>query len=508
MFYSIRTLVRFRLLKVCETQNFKPRKYLHNRTNFTKNTYNVSRGNYNYLHEAHIAFFENLLGDNRVIMDLCDLEKYNVDWYTQVRGCSAIVLKPKTTEEVSQILSFCDKNRLAVCPQGGNTSVVGGSVPVFDEIIVSTELMNEIISLDETSGILVCQAGCILENLNNYLADRGLIVPLDLGCKGTCHIGGNVSTNAGGMRLLRYGNMHGNVIGLEAVKANGEVIDCLNTLKKDNTGYHLKHLFIGSEGSLGFITKIALHCPPRSKSRNVALLGLQDFDKVLRTFRKAQAQLGEILSAVDVMDSVTMDFIEDKNHQQSPIGSHPFHLLIETSGSNEVHDSEKVNNFLDDVINSNLISNGTMASEPSKIEAIWSIRENVSNGYKKCGAVFYYDVSLPIEHYYSLVDDMRNHMGDKCERVFGYGHLGDSNLHLQIEMKEYRKELKDYVEPYIFKRTAELKGSISAEHGMGFIKGKYLNLAKPASSIALMRELKKILDPNGILNPYKIFPSH
>ncbi|KAJ8929675.1 hypothetical protein NQ314_017602 [Rhamnusium bicolor] len=653
-----------------------------------QNTYNVSRGNYNYLHENHISYFQDLLGDKRVIMDLSELEKYNVDWYIQVRdnellGCSAVVVKPKTTEEVSKILSFCNENKLAVCPQGGNTSVVGGSVPVFDEIIISTELMNDIISLNETSGILVCQAGCILENLDNYLATKGLIVPLDLGSKGTCHIGGNVSTNAGGMRLLRYGNMHGNILGLEVicdpnyipdveeisecvddtlipdydvlenaegnsiiendvpeenddlgegpsnakdgykffalcgvsglaynfelylgkenvvppyetdlgaaanvvvrlcwgikhnenyrvffdnyystiplvaylaqqgilslgtvrrnrivdcklptekelkkeersycteyvviyegvdistsvwkdnklvnfassfagnnpystikrfdrckkeridipylyvvkeynkhmggvdlldsimarykiliqskkckqlaivktyqqrkkkadettkedkistfsefraevalclcqegqsiykrrsgrpsaasveqqllakkeksptvcvppkdvrmdgVKANGEIIDCLSTLKKDNTGFHLKHLFIGSEGSLGFVTKVSIQCPPRPKHRNVAFLGLQDFDKVLRTFKEAKQELGEILSAVEVLDTPTMEFIKERNQQNSPIGEYPFYLLIETSGSNERHDAEKIkqifgNNF-------------------------------------------------------------------------------------------------------------------------------------------------------------------
>ncbi|KAJ8918437.1 hypothetical protein NQ315_008134 [Exocentrus adspersus] len=489
--------------KAPDVHNLLSRKYLHAKPNFTKNTYNVSRGNYNYLHETHIKFFENLLGDQRVIMDLCDLEKYNVDWYNQVRGCSSIALKPKLTEEVSEILSYCDKNRLAVCPQGGNTSVVGGSVPVFDEVIISTELMNSIISLDEMSGILVCQAGCVLENLDNYLADKGLCVPIDLGSKGTCHIGGNVSTNAGGMRLFRHGNLHGNVLGLEVVKANGEILDCLSTLRKDNTGYHLKHLFIGSEGSLGFITKVALQCPPRPKSRNVALLGIETFDKVLTTFKKAKEQLGEIISAIDVMDEVTMEFINEMNNQKSPIGNYAYNLLIETTGSNDSHDSAKVDEFVRDVMESNLVLNGTVASEPSKIEAIWSIRENISDGYKRCNYVLYYDISLPLKDYYALVEDLRKRIGGKCKRIFGYGHLGDSNLHLQIEMNEYRPDLKDFIEPYIFKRVSEFNGSISAEHGLGFIKGKYLNLAKPAGCVALMRSLKKLLDPNGILNPYK-----
>ncbi|KAJ8954511.1 hypothetical protein NQ318_000742 [Aromia moschata] len=506
MFSKVQRCARFQFFKVYENGNFKRCGSTYGRPDFTKNTYNVSRGYYNYLQEDHIRFFQRLLGEKRVIMDLSDLEKYNVDWYIQVRGCSSIVLKPKTTDEVSKILSFCEKNRLAVCPQGGNTGVVGGAVPVFDEIILSTELMNQIISLDETLGVMVCEAGCVLENLDNHLADRGLTVPLDLGSKGSCQIGGNVSTNAGGMRLIRYGNMHGNILGLEVVKANGEIIDCLSTLKKDNTGYHLKHLFIGAEGTLGVVTKVAFHCPPRPKYRSVAFLGLQDFHKALKTFRKAKEELGEILSAVEVMDIPTMNFIKEKNNQQSPIGNYPFYLMIEISGSNESHDSEKLHSFLDSCMSSNLILTGTVATDPTKLNAIWRIREGISEGYKTCGAVFHYDISLPLEHYYTLVDDMRRHMGSRCERVFGYGHLGDGNLHLQIQMKEYSKELKELAEPYIYKRTAELKGSISAEHGMGFMKRRYLDLAKPPSSVSLMRDLKKLFDPNGILNPYKVFP--
>ncbi|KAG5874102.1 hypothetical protein JTB14_005898 [Gonioctena quinquepunctata] len=403
-------------------------------------------------------------------MDLSDLEKYNVDWFSQVRGCSTIVLKPKTTQEVSKILSFCNDHRLAVCPQGGNTGVVGAAVPVFDEIVISTELMNEIISLDEKSGILTCQAGCILENLDNYLAEKGLIIPLDIGAKGSCHIGGNVSTNAGGMRLLRFGNMHGNVLGLEAVKANGEIVDCLSALKKDNTGYHLKHLFIGSEGSLGFVTKVSIQCPPRPKSRNVAFLGLQNFDKVLKTFNLSKQKLGEILSAVEVMDTPTMDFIKEYNKQKSPIGEYPYYLMIETSGSNEQHDEEKLTMFLEESLQKALVLNGTVASELTKIEDIWSIRDNITNGYKTSGTMFYYDISLPIENYYRIVDEMTTRMEGFCKRVFGYGHLGDGNIHLTVQVGEYNEDSKRRAEPYIFERIVASKGSISAEHGIGFLK--------------------------------------
>lgn len=357
-------------------------------------------------------------------MDLSDLEKYNVDYFEHLRGNSRIVLKPKTTEEVSKILAFCNASLLAVCPQGGNTGVVGGSVPVFDEIIVSTSLMNQIISLDETSGTLVCQAGCILEKLDDYLETKGLMMPLDLGGKGSCHIGGNISTNAGGTRLLRYGNLHGNVLGLEVVKANGEVLDLLSTLRKDNTGYHLKHLFIGSEGTLGYVTKVAILCPTKPKAVNVILLGLQNFEKVKKTFKQAKQDLGEIISAVEVLDNETLKMVHQHLGYTSPIGDYPFYLIIETSGSSSEHDDEKLGRFLEFALVKHLALNGTRAENRKQFEAIWNIREYVAQCFVKDGYVYNYDISLPLDHYYDLVGVMKKYMGGRANRVAGFGHLG------------------------------------------------------------------------------------
>ncbi|CAG9814444.1 unnamed protein product [Phaedon cochleariae] len=183
----------------------------------TKDRYpDVCRGAFSELTDRHVGHFRELLGADRVVTDEDECEGFNVDWIKNVRGYSRCILKPKTTEEVSKIMSFCNENSIAVCPQGGNTGLVGGSVPVFDEVVIWTGLMNKIISTDDTSGVVVCQAGCILENLDNHLAEMGLMMPLDLGAKGSCHIGGNVATNAGGLRLLRYGNLQGSVLGIEA----------------------------------------------------------------------------------------------------------------------------------------------------------------------------------------------------------------------------------------------------------------------------------------------------
>lgn len=233
----------------------------------------MKRGNYATINDNDIKHFASIVSSSRCITDKSDIETHNIDIMRAVRGYSTVLLKPKTTAEVSAILNYCNSRKLAVCSQGGNTGLVGGSVPVFDEVILSMQLMNKVEHIDETAGIVVCQSGCILEKLDDQMSEHGLCMPIDLGAKGSCHIGGNVSTNAGGIRLLRYGNLHGNVLGIEAVKADGTVVDLMSNFKKDNTGYHLKHLFIGSEGTLGVITKLAMACPTKSQAVNVAFLG-------------------------------------------------------------------------------------------------------------------------------------------------------------------------------------------------------------------------------------------
>lgn len=252
---------------------------------FTQDRYPIARGRFSSITDSDIKHFESLLGANRVITDAADIQPHNIDFLQAVRGSSQVLLKPKTTEEVSAILRHCNSAKLAVCPQGGNTGLVGGSVPVFDEIILSTQLMDNIEFIDSVSGILICQAGAVLEKLEEKVNEVGLCMPLDLGAKGSCHIGGNVSTNAGGLRLLRYGNLHGSVLGVEAVKADGTVLDLISNFKKDNTGYHLKHLFIGSEGTLGVVTKVSIACPTASKAVNVAFLG----NRIHRTLIPFQA---------------------------------------------------------------------------------------------------------------------------------------------------------------------------------------------------------------------------
>ena len=255
------------------------------------------------------------------------------------RGHSKLVLRPKSTEEVSKILKYCNDRNLGVVPQGGNSGLVGGSVPVFDEIIVNLARMNKIRSFDEVSGTLVADAGCILEVVDHYLTEKDHVFPLDLGAKGSCQLGGNVATNAGGLRLLRYGSLHGNVLGLEAVLPDGTVLDDLSRLRKNNTGYDIKQLFIGGEGTIGIITGISILCAPRPKAVNVAFLGLESFEKAQRAFREAKKLLSEVLSAFELMDGRSQDLVHTVTGKKRPLGdTYPFYCLVETSGSNKEHD--------------------------------------------------------------------------------------------------------------------------------------------------------------------------
>ncbi|XP_013865231.1 D-2-hydroxyglutarate dehydrogenase, mitochondrial [Austrofundulus limnaeus] len=454
-----------------------------------------------------LDYFRTIL-PGRTITDPDLVESSNVDWLKSVRGSSEVVLRPQTTEEVSQILRYCNKGNLAVNPQGGNTGLVGGSVPVYDEIILSTSLMNNILSFDNISGVLTCQAGCVLENLSQFLEEQDHIMPLDLGAKGSCQIGGNVATNAGGLRLLRYGSLHGTVLGLEVVLAGGQVLDCLATLRKDNTGYDLKQLFIGSEGTLGVITAVSILCPRKPKSVNVVFLGCETFEQLLRAFQLCRGMLGEILSAFEFLDSECMRLLKTHLKLTNPISDCPFYILIETSGSDPSHDEQKLHNFLEEAMTSLLVSDGTVATEESKIKALWSMRERVTEALTHDGFNYKYDISLPVEQIYHLVTDMRQHLGNRAKSVVGYGHVGDGNIHLNVTSAARDPALLAAIEPFVYEWTARHHGSISAEHGLGLKKRNYIHYSKSSQAVALMGHIKTMLDPKGILNPYKTLPDH
>lgn len=499
-------------------------------------TYHPQRGSYSTVQPEDIHAFRNILSGKASLLtsiEGCDanvefvpeseLESYNVDWMGKYRGYSKVVLKPKTTEEVSEIVRYCHDCNLAIVPQGGNTGLVGGSVPVHDEIILNLGNMNKIRSFDEVSGIVTCDAGVILENLDNYLAEYNYTVPLDLGAKGSCQIGGNIATNAGGLRVIRYGSLRGTVLGLEVVLPDGRILDNLSTLRKNNTGFDLKQLFIGSEGSIGVITAVSLLAAPKLKAKNVAVLSLDSYDAIQKAFIKTRQHVGEILSA--------FEFFDQAGHriQQAHSGSPkkvfedgedaPFFVLIETTGSNKDHDDQKLTALLEDLLESEIVTNGVLAQDNTQFTSLWELRETITEAAGKTGKVFKYDVSLPVSSMYSVVERTREHLGElglykgegkdgKVKSVIGFGHFGDGNIHLNVIADSYAPEIQDALEPFIYKFVASHRGSISAEHGLGLQKAPHIGFSQPPLSVDLMHQIKAILDPKSIFNPYKfLYPT-
>lgn len=514
-------ITRYSLAGLSRAQNVSSRIQMPAfRTFLTAERYGIKRGDYAQLEPSDLEFFKSVLDPKNVITDSDDLAAANVDWMNKYNGQSRLILKPKSTSEVSQILKHCNDRKLAVVPQGGKTGLVGGSVPVYDEIVVSTSNMNKIRSFDETSGIFTADAGVILQTADEWLRERDYIFPLDLGAKGSCEIGGNVATNAGGLRLLRYGSLHGSVLGLEAVMPDGEVFDGLETLRKDNTGFDLKQLFIGSEGSIGIITAISVLCPPKPTSVNVAWLGVENYEAVQKVFKDSKKYLGEILSSFECVDAESIGVVAESSKMhgvnlQEPLESvYPYQILIETSGSNNEHDEEKLNNFLETVMEDGTVVDGVVAQDEAQAQSLWQWREGVSEASSKWGGVYKYDVSLPLPVMWDLVKATEQRLSelnllsktDSSKPVYavvGYGHIGDGNLHLNVCVREYTKEVEDALEPFVFEFIAKHKGSVSAEHGVGIQKAHALQYSKSPKMLAFMRDIKRHYDPNGIMNPYK-----
>lgn len=468
------------------------------------------------LTSEHVEHFKDLLGTESAVIDgvskdaTSDLEPFNSDWMRKYKGHAKLVLKPGSSDEVSKVLKYCNDHMLAVVPQGGNSGLVGGSVPVFDEIVISTSRLNKIRSFDEISGALVVDAGCILEVVDHFLAEKNHIFPLDLGAKGSCQIGGNVATNAGGLRLLRYGSLHGSVLGIEAVLPDGTVMNDLSKLRKNNTGYDLKQLFIGAEGTIGIITGVSIQCPQRSKAVNVAFFGLESFEKVQQAFCEAKSQLSEILSAFELMDGLSQDLVYAVTNKKRPLdGAHPFYCLIETSGSNSEHDSEKLEKFLEHAMAKEIVSDGVLAQDETQIQSLWSWREGIPEVLGHWGGVYKYDLSIPISELYQLVEDTRVRLteagliGDDEQYpvvgVVGYGHMGDANLHLNVATRRFDKGVEKKLEPFIYEWVSKRNGSISAEHGLGLAKKAFIGYSRSETMIKLMKQIKDLYDPVCLL---------
>ncbi|KAI7899913.1 uncharacterized protein BX663DRAFT_488899 [Cokeromyces recurvatus] len=471
-----------------------------------------------------VAYFKSILPLESVLeKESCPEEiylKYTTDWYNVYRANPAVILFPETTLQVSKILKYCNDRHLAIVPQSGNTSAAGGSVPVFDEIIISTHKLNKIRSFDPLRGDLICEAGCVLQDLDNYLVERGYQIPLDLPARHICRIGGNIATNAGGIRQMRFGNLHSSVMGLEVVLPDGTILDNLTTLKKDNTGYHLKNLFIGSEGTLGFVTAVSITTPRLRDGVNVFLLGFSNFQQVVETYSLAKKELPETLSAFEVFDNDSVRCVREQDYQE-PAGSpfpiqdtHHVYVVLETAGTVPKFENEKADRFLSLLRERGFIQDGAIARTAAERARFWSWRTKLPRAIVQNGpSSIHFDISLPLPRLYQLVEDTRSWaiaeglIPNDIVAVYGYGHVGDGNLHLTIPALRDDQELTEKVDRFVYEWTAKYQGSISAEHGVGLMKSPYLAYTKSCTMINTMRKIKDLFDPHQIMNPYKVFPT-
>jgi FAD/FMN-containing dehydrogenase len=390
---------------------------------------------------------------------------------------------------------------------------------VHDEVIISTDRMTGVTGVDTEAGTVSARAGTTLADVDAAAAAAGMAVPLDLGARASCAIGGNVATNAGGARLVRYGSLRSTVLGLEAVLPSGAVLDLTRPLRKDNTGLDLKQLFIGSEGTLGLITAVTLATPPRPPRPSLALLACPSWAAVRDVLGLARRTLGEALAAAEFMDApavgVACARLAPSVRHPLPASAAPYFVLLEAAGVDGAHDAAKMEALLERALASGAAVDGVRADTDAQAAALWAVREGVPIALARAGTLFKYDVSLAVRDMEAVVGECRARVAAvaaaaaappaPAPTVVAFGHLGDGNLHLNVSVPAPTPGIAAALEPWVYERVAAAAGSGSAEHGVGIAKRAYLHLSKPAAAVEAMRGVKRVFDPDGIMNPYKVF---
>ena len=424
-------------------------------------------------------------------------------------NCLAL-LRPKTTSDVAEMLKICHAFNQPVVPHGGLTNLVGGVVTKPDEIALSLERMNEVEEINVRNKTATVQAGIILQNLQTSLARNGQFFPLDLGAKGSCMIGGNIASNAGGLQALRYGVMRNLVLGLEVVLADGTVISSLNSMVKNNAGYDLKQLFIGSEGTLGIITRAVLKIEELPKSKHTAFLALTSFDQANRLLQLARNQLKSDLTTFELL---WQDYYRLMTSPPSPYSpplpqTYPFYVLLETRGQEERTDKILFDQLLETWLENELIADAVIAQSQQELDQVWGIREHVELVFSVHSHVFLFDVSLAISDMDEYIKKIQSDLRQVWPTLhfYAFGHMGDGNLHLFIICGTNDQQTRHRVEEIVYTPLQAIRGSITGEHGIGLEKKPWLHLSRTAAEISLMKTLKKALDPKGILNPGKLLP--
>lgn len=420
--------------------------------------------------------------------------------------CQALAIaRPASTAELAGVMALCHHNSLSVVPFGGGTGLVEGANARPGELIVSLERMRTILEIDPVTRTALVEAGVTLQQLQDAAAAHNLVFPLDLGARGSATIGGNIATNAGGNRVIRFGMMREMILGLEVVLADGTTVTSLNRMLKNNAGYDLKQLFIGSEGTLGIVTRATLRLREMWRSQNAALLSLASFDDVIKLLKLVDGSLGGGLSAFEVMWGEFYDIVTSPyGGISAPIDrGQPYYVLIEALGGDMAGDGQRFEAILADLFETGALTDAVVSTSTAQTKSFWRIRDGVEK-LLELGPTLMFDVSLPISAMESYVSQVRENLAVRWpdHRCIVWGHVGDSNLHLWVTV--HAPEARTAVEKIVYRPLTELGGSISAEHGIGLEKRDYLSLTRSRAEIAMMHQLKHTLDPKNILNPGKI----
>jgi len=441
-----------------------------------------------------------IVGAANVLTAPEDTKPYFTDWRRQYSAPAECVVRPATTREVSQVVALCARDGVAIVPQGGNTGLVGGSVPTGAgrEIVLALARMNRIRALDVLNDTLTAEAGCVLAAVQRAADEAGRLFPLSLAAEGSCQIGGNLSTNAGGVNVLRYGNAREQVLGLEVVLPDGQVWDGLRGLRKDNTGYDLKQLFLGAEGTLGVITAAVLRLYPKPAASATAWIALDSPRQAVELLAALRERLGERISAFELVSRTCLEAVlAHVSGLRDPLrGQHPWYVLAQFADSGGTAElQERVEQALAE-------HEAVIAQSGEQARSLWRIRESIPEAQF---ANVKHDISMPI----SRIPDFVAHAGRDLKssfqevEIYCFGHVGDGNLHYNVG-PERLLESRDAVNRIVYDIVERLGGSISAEHGLGQLKREAIRAHKSPLELELMKKLKAALDPKGLMNPGKV----
>lgn len=442
-----------------------------------------------------------IVGEANVVSGKLLQERATSYWDSSPTHSKALV-KPTTTEQVSQILALCHKQKQSVVIQGGLTGVVKGSDSSDADIALSLEKMNRIIDVDDKELVATVEAGVVLQTLQEAMAAKDLLFPLDLGARGSCTIGGNVATNAGGINVLRYGMMRNLVLGLEVVLMDGTVLSSMYPMLKNNTGYDLKQLFIGSEGTLGVVTKVLVRLFPRPTSCQTAMVAVDNFDTIINLLNRFRGQLAGSLSAFEVMwNNYYLGVTGEGGHKPPMSRDHPYYVIIEAEGFQAAEDTHRFQHLLETALNSGEITDAIIASSERERQSIWIVREE----FEALLPAYLYDVSLPIRHMSDYATALEKRLKEESPgtKAVLFGHIADGNLHIFAGPYQSAAHYEQ-IDAIVYETLKPFRGSVSAEHGIGLSKKPWLVLNRSDDELNLMRILKNSLDAEGLLNPGRV----